>query len=200
MARLQISPGIAHPPSRLCPSDIRRALPYKYRASTMLAASPRHLASYLLPVRRASALPSASSRSTVARGTLAAQLTLPLVGRVEDFHLRVGAPCRAHHKKTPRAEARGVRDRTRQCPTFTWGDPTLSSALSVFTTEFEMDSGGSRSLWPPGKLFGQTLFWARPNSRKNVSGRVSHLRPSSLTQRQTAWVLYGQAARSISTG
>jgi hypothetical protein len=26
-------------------------------------------------------------------------LTLPLVGRVEDFHLQVGAPCRAHEKK-----------------------------------------------------------------------------------------------------
>ena len=30
--------------------------------------------------------------------------------------------------------------------------PALSSALSVFTSEFEMDSGGSHSLWPPGKL------------------------------------------------
>ncbi len=27
-------------------------------------------------------------------------LTLPLAGRVEDFHLQVSAPCRAHHKKT----------------------------------------------------------------------------------------------------
>ena len=27
------------------------------------------------------------------------QLTLPLVGRVEDFHLQVSAPCRAHQKK-----------------------------------------------------------------------------------------------------
>jgi hypothetical protein len=26
----------------------------------------------------------------------------------------------------------------------------LSSALSVFTTEFGMDSGGTHSLWPPG--------------------------------------------------
>jgi hypothetical protein len=29
---------------------------------------------------------------------------------------------------------------------------TLSSALNVFTSEFGMGSGGSRSLWPPGKL------------------------------------------------
>ena len=38
------------------------------------------------------------------------------------------------------------------CPTLTWGDPTLPSALSVFTSEFEMESGGSHSLMLPGKL------------------------------------------------
>jgi hypothetical protein len=31
--------------------------------------------------------------------TLAVRLTLPPVGCVEDFHLLVGAPCRAHKKK-----------------------------------------------------------------------------------------------------
>jgi hypothetical protein len=30
--------------------------------------------------------------------TLAVQLTLPLAGCVEDFHLQVSAPCRAHQK------------------------------------------------------------------------------------------------------
>ncbi len=39
-----------------------------------------------------------------------------------------------------------------RCPTLTWGDPTLPSALSVFTSEFEKGSGGSHSLLPPGKL------------------------------------------------
>ena len=39
-----------------------------------------------------------------------------------------------------------------RCPTLTWGDPTLPSALSVFTSEFEMESGGSHSLMLPGKL------------------------------------------------
>lgn len=34
-------------------------------------------------------------------------------------------------------------------------NPILSSALNVFTSEFGMGSGGSRSLWPPGKLFGK---------------------------------------------
>ena len=32
------------------------------------------------------------------------------------------------------------------------GRTTLSSALSSFTSEFGMGSGGSHSLWPPGKL------------------------------------------------
>src|SRR5690606_41725479 len=33
--------------------------------------------------------------------TLAVRLTVPLVGPVEDLHLQVGAPCRAHQKKKP---------------------------------------------------------------------------------------------------
>ena len=98
-APLQISPGMTHPPSRLCPSDIRHGVPYKFRASQILACSPRRAASYPLPVRQTSALPSASSRFPVAQNTLAVRLTLPLAGRVEDFHLQVSAPCRAHHKK-----------------------------------------------------------------------------------------------------
>ena len=101
-APLQISPGMTHPPSRLCLSDIRHGVPYKFRASQIFACSPRRAASYPLPVRQASALPSASSRFPVAQNTLAVQLTLPLVGRVEDFHLQVSAPCRAHKEKKRR--------------------------------------------------------------------------------------------------
>ena len=56
---------------------------------------------YPLPVRRASALPTASSRFHLTMDTLAVQLTLPLAGRVEDFHLQVSAPCRAHQRKSP---------------------------------------------------------------------------------------------------
>ena len=96
---MQISPGIAHSPSRLCLSDIRRSVPYKYWALMILDTSPRCTASHPLPVRQASALLPASFRFAVARDTLAVQLTLPLVGRVEDFHLQVSAPCRAHQKK-----------------------------------------------------------------------------------------------------
>lgn len=95
---MRISPGMTHPPSRLYLSDIRHSVPCKFRALTIMAALPRCAASYPLPVRQASALPSASSRFAVTHDTLAVQLTLPLAGRVEDFHLQVSAPCRAHHK------------------------------------------------------------------------------------------------------
>ncbi|WP_165492428.1 hypothetical protein [Stutzerimonas kirkiae] len=68
---------------------------------------------YPLPVRQASILPSASFRFAVTHDTLAVQLTLPLAGCVEDFHLQVtneattaklvaltrNAPCLAHHEK-----------------------------------------------------------------------------------------------------
>src|ERR1039458_909274 len=57
---------------------------------------------YPLPVRQASALPTASSRFRLATDTLAVQLTLPLAGCVEDFHLQVNAPCRAHKSKAAR--------------------------------------------------------------------------------------------------
>jgi len=54
--------------------------PCKYRALTVMAALPRCNASYPLPVRQTSALPSASSRFAVTRDTLAVRLTLPLAG------------------------------------------------------------------------------------------------------------------------
>ncbi|WP_254684268.1 hypothetical protein [Providencia heimbachae] len=42
-----------------------------------------------LPVRQTGILLSASFRFHLAMNTLAVQLTLPLIGRVEDFHLQV---------------------------------------------------------------------------------------------------------------
>ncbi len=39
-----------------------------------------------------------------------------------------------------------------RCPTLTWGDPTLPSALLRFTSEFGMESGGSKVLWSPNKF------------------------------------------------
>ncbi len=40
-----------------------------------------------------------------------------------------------------------------RCPTLTWGDPTLPSALLRFTSEFGMDSGGTTALRSPSKFF-----------------------------------------------
>lgn len=101
----QISPGIAHSPSRLGLSDIRRAAPCKYRALTIWAVSPRHAASYPHPVHQASAFPSASFRFAVARDTLAVRLTISLAGPVGDSHPEVVAPCGAHTQKTPHGGA-----------------------------------------------------------------------------------------------
>ncbi len=47
-----------------------------------------HRRLYPLRVPRSSALSTASFGFSVTQDTLAAQLTLPLVGRVEDFHLQ----------------------------------------------------------------------------------------------------------------
>jgi len=44
-------------------------------------------------------------------------LTLPRVGCVEDFHLQVGAPCRAHQKKKPRASGAPVSRQPRRAIT-----------------------------------------------------------------------------------
>ena len=40
-----------------------------------------------------------------------------------------------------------------QCPTLTWGNPTLPSALQHFTSEFGMDSGGPVALCLPKNLY-----------------------------------------------
>ena len=57
---------------------------------------------------------------------------------------------RITHKKRPHPnQVRPFINKSWRCPTLTWGDPTLPSALSVFTSEFEKGSGGSHSLLPP---------------------------------------------------
>ena len=61
--------------------------------------------------------------------------------------------CLAHIKQNPRHKCTGGLNIKPGSVLLSHGEsPTLSSALSVFTSEFEMDSGGSHSLWPPGKL------------------------------------------------
>ena len=95
-ANRQISPGIAHSPSRLCPPHIRHDFPCRYRTLKRLAFSSSPDASYAVSVRRASVLPAASSGFHLAMDTLAVQLTIPPAGFVRDFHPQVSAPCRAH--------------------------------------------------------------------------------------------------------
>ena len=52
------------------------------------------------------------------------------------------------HKKTLCSSLQRVLGlRAWRWPTLTWGNPTLPSALSRFTSEFGMGSGGSNSLW-----------------------------------------------------
>src|SRR5690606_14311831 len=66
-----------------------------------------------------------------------------------------GPPSYPKRKKKPQPfRAAAFALRAWRCPTLTWGDPTLPSALSVFTSEFGMGSGGSRSLLPPGNRLG----------------------------------------------
>ena len=60
-ANRQISPGIAHSPSRLCPPHIRHDFPCRYWTLKILAFSSSPDASYAVSVRRASVLPAASS-------------------------------------------------------------------------------------------------------------------------------------------
>jgi len=96
---METSPGNAHTPSRLCLPHIRTYLPYRYRTLKIFAFSSGMHASYAIPVRQASALPAASFRFHLTVDTLAVRLTVPPVGHVEDLHLQVGAPCRAHKIK-----------------------------------------------------------------------------------------------------
>src|ERR1035437_9497545 len=86
-------------------STSRRSVQELGFASIGLLTPPRRL--YPLPVRQASALPSASSRFRLATDTLAVRLTLPLAGCVEDLPLQVRAPCRAHQMKKARLDEPG---------------------------------------------------------------------------------------------
>ena len=104
LAKLQISPGNALSPSRLCPPHLHTIPPYRYWTLKRFAFSSRLHASYAISVRQASALPAASFRFHLAMDTLADRLTIPPVGFVGDFHSRVRAPCRAHKAKSPREQ------------------------------------------------------------------------------------------------
>ena len=74
------------------------------------------------------------------------------------------------HKKTPRAGRwrGGFGIGAWRFPTFAWRT-TLSLALSGFTAEVGMGSGGSRSLWPPGKT--GCSFELVGNRTRSLSGQ-----------------------------
>ena len=62
-----------------------------------------------------------------------------------------GATCvwRAGIKNPPCLRTRDCLFEVWRCPTLTWGDPTLPSALVCFTSGFGMEPGGAIPLWPP---------------------------------------------------
>ena len=101
--------------------------------------------------------------------------------------------CRSQNKTPKGRDLWGFEKYAWQCPTFTWGDPTLSSALCVFTSEFGMGSGGTRTLWPPGKL----AAWMNNHPDELGSDKDG---ATEVPAYQSSWVLYDQASRAISTG
>jgi len=90
-ADMQTSPGKVRKLSHLCPSHIRLCFPYRYRTLKIFAFLSSIAASYVISVRQASALPSASFRFHLTMDTLAVRLTFPPVGYVRDFHPRARA-------------------------------------------------------------------------------------------------------------
>ncbi len=99
MAGQQISPGIAHPLSRLCLSHLRSRLPCRYWTSKILAFLSDVYASYVLPVRQASVSPPASFRFHLAVDTLAVRLMIPPAGVIGVLHSLASAPLPGAPKK-----------------------------------------------------------------------------------------------------
>ncbi len=96
MAKSETSPGKTLEPSHLYSPHLHLCFPCKYWTLKILAFSSSITASYVIPVRRVSALSAASFRFYLTIDTLAVQLMIPLTGLIEDLHLQVQAPCRAH--------------------------------------------------------------------------------------------------------
>ena len=85
MAYEQISPGNALSLSHLCLPHIRPCFPCRYWALHLFAFLPNMSASYVVAVRQANALLSASLRFDLTIDTLAVRLTVPSVGPVRDL-------------------------------------------------------------------------------------------------------------------
>src|SRR5262249_12103477 len=83
----------------ICLPYLRQSFPCRYWTLKSVAFSSSFAASYTVSIRQASVLPATSSGFHLAMDTLAARLTIPSAGFVEDFHLQMNAPCRAHNTK-----------------------------------------------------------------------------------------------------
>jgi hypothetical protein len=92
-----------------CMGHIRPGFPFRYRTLKIFASSSSLAVSYAVSVRRASVLLAASSGFHLAVDTLAVRLTIPPARFVEDFHLQVSAPCRAHKGKPRLLTSTGAR-------------------------------------------------------------------------------------------
>src|SRR5262245_33169514 len=97
----------------ICLPYLRQSFPCRYWTLKSVAFSSSFAASYTVSIRQASVLPAASSGFHLAMDTLAVRLTIPPAGFVEDFHLRVSAPCRAHKLKSRRLSAGGFLNQNR---------------------------------------------------------------------------------------
>ena len=67
--------------------------------------------------------------------------------------LPITMPTKKQAKKRPGCYTEPFSDKNPGSDLLSHERLTLSSALSIFTSEFEMDSGGSYSLWPPGNWY-----------------------------------------------
>ena len=127
----EISPGITHRLPRLCPPHILPQLPCKNWTLNLIAFSSAAAASYVVPVRQASVLPSASFRFGLTADTLAVRLALPLAGCALDFDQLVSAPCRAHNEKGRRGGRRpSEREAVGARRPWAWASRRLSSGCS----------------------------------------------------------------------
>ena len=182
---------------------------------TILAALPGVTASYAIPVRQASALPAASFGFHLAMDTLAVRLVVPLTGPTGDLHPQVirpappvpeqrpsrrYAPCLAHQTKKPRPVTRSgfyfrslavTYSRTAKHRTTIGAERfhfRVRNGIGWFPLAIAArQTGRHECVHTPAVLFGKS-FQARVAARSPAIGL------------QTAWVLYGQASRAISTG
>lgn len=151
----------------------------------ILAFSSGMTASYAVSIRQASALPAASFRFHLTMDTLAVRLTVPPVGPVEDLHLQVGAPCRAHQNKSPVCFQTGRIMNSGGVLLSHTAARVVSSARRGLTSEFGMGSGVTPVVWPPKTLW---------TCQKGLKSEVQKVGGKSCYKGK-----YGQAARPIST-